>query len=261
VKRFVAVLRLVRLGSCLSPFLAILVPVFLRTNNLSLSFGRATPILLICFCTFVANSLDDVEKDKVNHPERPLPAQQLTPTIAVTLYFIFLFSALFLIRRWVPERLAFWYYGLTAISISYGYIVDFLPILKVPYVAATVSVLPLMMAAWYPTERRLYFVAGAVFLFAAGKEICMDIRDRQGDPVTYMHRFRPAPLAIGAFSLEGLGLLLLMTQVRRSGDVFDLSAMAAMLLLSIFCWFKRASYKRALLLMRLQFVLGIYFLI
>lgn len=261
MKRFVAVLRLVRLGSSLSPFLAILVPLFLRTNNLGLSLGRATPILFICFCTFIANALDDIEKDRVNHPERPLPAQELTPAIAVTLYFIALFLALFLARHYVPERLAFWYYGLIAISISYGYIVDFCPVLKVPYVAATVSALPLMMTAWFPTETRLYFVVAAVFLFTAGKEICMDIRDRQGDPVSYMHRFKPAPLAIVAFTLEGLGLLVLMAQSRRTGDVIDSIVMTALLLLAITYWFKVANYRRAIFLMRLQFLLGIYFLI
>lgn len=218
-------------------------------------------MLFICFCTFIANSLDDIEKDKVNHPERPLPARQLTPAFAVILYFISLLSALFIIRRYIPERVAFWYYGLTVISISYGYVVDFVPGLKAPYVGATVSVLALMLAAWYPSEKRLYFVAGAVFLFTTGKEICMDIRDRPGDPVSFMHRFRPMPLAIVAFSLEILGLLLLATQLRRPRDVLGLLAMVSMLALSGFYWFKVTSYRRAILLMRLQFILGIYFLI
>lgn len=261
MKSFVAVLQLVRLKSCVAPFLAIFIPVFVRTNNLALSVGRATPMLFICFCTFIANSLDDEEKDKVNHPERPLPARKLTPTVAVILYFSSLLSALFLICHYIPERLAFWYYGLTVMAISYGYVVDFLPGLKAPYVAATVSLLPLMIATWYPSEVRLYFVAGAVFLFTAGKEICMDIRDRPGDPISFMHMFGPRPLAIVAFSMEVLGVLLLAIQVRRPRDAIDVLAMATMLAISGFYWFKLASYKRAILLMRLQFILGIYFLV
>lgn len=261
MKRFVAILRLLRLDSCVAPFLAILIPVFLRSDNLALSFGRATPILFIAVCTFIANSLDDVEKDKVNHPERPLPARQLTPTFAAILYFIALFAALFFIQHFVPERVDFWYYGLTAMSISYRYVVDFFPALKALYVAAAASVLPLMIAAWYPNEPRLYFVAGATFLLIAGKEICMDIKDRSGDPVSFMHRFRPMPLAIVAFSLEALGLLLLVTQAHKLADLIDLLAMASALALSSLYWFKLASYKRAIILMEFQLIFGIYFLV
>jgi 4-hydroxybenzoate polyprenyltransferase len=217
-------------------------------------------MLFICLCTFIANSLDDLEKDRVNHPTRPLPARQLTPTFAAGLYFISLLSALFSIRHYISERLAFWYYGLTAISISYGYVVDFAPGLKAPYVAATVSVIPLMMAAWYPNESKFYFVAGAVFLFTIGKEICMDIGDRPGDPVSFMHRFKPTRLAILAFSLEAIGLLLLTTQIRKTGDVIDLLAMTCVLALSSFYWFKLAKQKQAIVLMKFQFVFGIYFL-
>jgi geranylgeranylglycerol-phosphate geranylgeranyltransferase len=226
-----------------------------------LSFGQAIPMMCICICTFIANSLDDVEKDKVNHPERPLPAGDLTPTFAAILYFIFLFSALFLIRSYIPEHISFWYYGLTAASISYGYIVDCLPSLKTTYVALMSSVLPLIVAAWHPGDARLYFVAGAIFLFTLGKETCMDIRDRAGDPTSFMHRFRPIPLAVFAFSLEGVGLLILATQIRRLGDIIDLLAMTSLLGMSSYYWFKFLSYRRAILLMRLQFVLGIYFLV
>jgi geranylgeranylglycerol-phosphate geranylgeranyltransferase len=217
--------------------------------------------LFIAFFTFIANSLDDIEKDKVNHPERPLPAHQLTSTFAAILYFIALFCALFLIRYYVPERVAFWYYGLTAMSISYRYVVACLPGLKAFYVAATASILPLMIAAWYPNKERLYFVAGATFLLVAGKEMCMDIKDRPGDPLSFMHKFHAKQLAVVAFSLETLGLLLLLTQVRKSADLIDMLAMAFVLVLSSLHWFRLASYKRAIILMEFQLIFGIYFLV
>lgn len=261
MKHFVTILRLMHLDSCITPFFAILIPVFLRSNDVALSFGRAMPILFIALCTFIANDLDDVEKDKVNHPDRPLPAGQITLTFAAILYFIALFGALFLIRHFVPERIAFWYYLLTAMSISYRYIVDYVPGLKAPYVAATAALLPLMIASWYPNGGRLYFVAGAVFLLIMGKEMCLDIRDRAGDPLSFMHKIKPIPLAIVAFSLEVLGLFLLMTQARRPGDFLDLFAMASMLVLSGFQLFKLANYNRANMLMEFQLIFGIYFLI
>ena len=261
MKGFVTILRLLHLDSCVTPFLAILIPVFLRSNDLTLSFGRATPILLIAVCTFIANDLDDIEKDKVNHPKRPLPAGQLSPTFGATLYFIALFSALFLIRHYVPERLAFWYYLLTAMSISYRYVVDYVPGLKAPYVAATAAILPLMVASWYPHESRLYCVAGASFLLIMGKEICLDIRDRPGDPLSFMHKFSPIPLASVAFLLEVLGLMLLMTQAHKLQDYIVLCAMAFMLALSGFHVFRLANYNRANIFMEFQLIASIYFLI
>ncbi|MBZ5509193.1 MAG: UbiA family prenyltransferase [Acidobacteriia bacterium] len=260
MKRLITALRLIHLDSCITPFLAILIPVFLRSNDVALSFGRAMPILFIVVCTFIANDLADVEKDKVNHPNRPLPSGQITPTIAAILYFIALFSALFLIRHYIPESVAFWYYLLTAMSISYRYIVDCIPGLKAPYVAATAAVLPLMIASWYPNGARLYFVASATFLFIVGKEICLDIRDRPGDPFSFMHRFKPIPLAISAISLEVLGLLLLMTQVGKPSDFICLFAMVFMLTLSSYQLFKFANYNRANILMEFQLIFGIYFL-
>jgi hypothetical protein len=68
-------------------------------------------------------------------------------------------------------------------------------------------------------------------------------------------------VAIVAFSLEALGLLLLLTQIRGPGDLVDLLAMASVLALAGHHWFRRANYQRALFFMELQYVFGIYFLI
>lgn len=255
-----AILRLTRLDSSLLGFIAIFLPLLVRTHNLALSLGRAVPLLFICMCTFIANDLDDRERDMVNHPDRPLPAHHLTPAVAAVLYFTFLGLALFSTRHYVSQDIAFWYYALFILSISYGLIVDCLPSLKAPYVAVASSVPILIVAAWYPHETKLYLVAGAVFLLTIGRETCMDIKDRAGDAVSFMHRFRPVPLAVAAFSLEASGLVLLAVQIREPGGIVVLLAMIFLLALSGVYWFKVANYKRAIILMKLQFFVGAYFL-
>lgn len=255
-----AILRLTRPDSCLLAFLAIFIPLLVRSNNLALSLGKAIPLLFICVCTFIANDLDDVERDRVNHPERPLPARQLTPTVAVVLYFTSLASALFSTRHFVEPRIAFWYYALITLSISYGYIVECLPSLKAPYVALASSVPVLIVAALYPNEGRLRIVAGSVFLLTIGRETCMNIKDRAGDVISVMHTFRPRTLAVAAFSLQTMALILLAIQTRKPGDIIDLLAMTILLALSSVYWFKFASYKLAIILMKLQFFVGLYFL-
>ena len=257
---FSAILRLTRLDSSLLGFLAIFLPVLIRTKNLSLTLGRAIPLLFISICTFIANDLDDIEKDRVNHPERPLPAGHISPTTAAVLYFGSLGVALFSTKYYVAPGSAFWYYALFILSISYGYVVDCLPSFKAPYVAAAISVPVLIVASSYPDEPRLYVAAGSVFLLALGREICMDIKDRAGDATAFIQSLRPRPLAIAAFSLQMAGLLLLTIQIRRPGDVIVMLTMTALLILSSVYWFKFAGYRGAIILMKIQFFAGLYFL-
>jgi geranylgeranylglycerol-phosphate geranylgeranyltransferase len=212
-------------------------------------------------CTFIANDLDDVEKDRTNHPDRPLPAYILSPTFAVVLYFTFLGSALFSTRHFVTPGIAFLYYALTALSISYGYVVDGIPSLKAPYVA-TVSTIPvLILATSYPQESGLYLVAAAMFFLTLGREVCMDIKDRAGDAVSILHRYSPQTLAATAFSLQTVALLLLAVKVQKAGDIVGLLAMAFLLSLSGVYWFKFARYRRAIIIMKLPLFIGLYFLI
>ena len=212
-------------------------------------------------CTFIANDLDDVERDQVNHPERPLPARKLTPTVAVILYFISLAAALFTTKHFIPPGIAFLYYALIALAISYGHIVESLPGLKTSYVAAASSIPVLIVATSYPGEARLYLVTASAFLFTMGRELCMDIRDRTGDAISITHRFRPKPLAIAAFSIQALGVLVLAVQARQAGDVIALLAITSLLVMSGVYWFSFTSYRLATILMKLQFFVGLYFLI
>ena len=255
-----AILRLVRVDSSALGFLCLFIPIYTRTNNLGLSLGRSIPLLFICMCTFVANDLDDRERDLINHPERPLPARHLTPTVAAVLYFVCLGMALLLTRRFVDQRTAFWYYALVTWSISYGYIVECVPSLKALYVAAAISVPVFIIALSYPSEKRLYTVAVAGFLLALGREVCMDIEDRAGDVVSLMHRIRPGPLAVAAFAAQVVGFALLVMQVRRYLDVLAIVVLALVLAAAGVFWFRLKKQTAANRLMKLQLLVGLYFL-
>ena len=255
------ILRLTRVSSSTLGALAIFLALLARTGNLGSSLGKAIPLLFIGMCTFIANDLDDLEKDMVNHPDRPLPARSLTPEFAAVLYFTFLGAALFSTRHFVGSDIAFWYYGLMSLSISYGYIVEYLPSVKTLYVAAASSVPVLIVAISYPNEPRLFVVAATVFLLTLGREICGDILDRAGDAISYMHRFKPTSLAILSFGLQLAGLFLLTFQIRKLVDIIDLLAMTLLLVLSSVYWFKLARFRQATILMKLQLFVGLYFLV
>jgi geranylgeranylglycerol-phosphate geranylgeranyltransferase len=210
-------------------------------------------------CAFIANDLDDVEKDRVNHPDRPLPSGYITPALAAILYFTCLALALFSTRHYVAPDTAFLYYSLIALHISYGYVVEGLPGLKAPYVGAMNTIPVLIVATLFPAVK-LYVAAASIFFLVLGREICMDIRDRPGDAISFMHRFRPARLAVIGFSLQLLGLFLLASQIRRRGDIVALLAMTFVLALSGFYWFKSSRYRVAIIVMKLQWFVGLYFL-
>lgn len=257
-----ALITLTRLDTSLLVALAIFIPVFARTRDLSLSLSRAVPLLFIGMCTFVANNLDDIERDRINHPDRPLPSGHVKPELAAALYFSCLMAALFTARAFAPAEIVFWYYFLLATSISYGYIVECFPGFKALYVAVATSVPVLIVAVSYPKEGRLYLVAGAVFLFVLGRELCMDIADRAGDGESFMHRIGERPVAIAAICIQATGLLLLVLQVDELMDVADVFVIAFLLALSSLYWFNlEGRRRRAIFLMKLQLVVGLYFLI
>lgn len=256
-----AILRLTRLSSSVLGALAVFIALIARTKNFRLGLRSALPLLFIGMCTFIANDLEDLEKDRVIHPERPLPARDLTPAFAAILYFASLAAALFLTRYFVAQDIAFWYYGLAIMSISYVYIIDGVPSLKAIYVAVASSIPVLIVARSYPSEPKLNVIAGSVFLFTLGREICGDIQDRAGDAVCYMHRFKPSSLAVVAFSINALGIVLLAFEVRRLGEVADLFAMTLTLAMAALYWFKLGRHRRATWLMKMQLFVGLYLLV
>jgi hypothetical protein len=249
------------MSSSLLAALAIFLPLLARTRNLGFSLGSAIPLLFIGMCTFIANDLEDLEKDQLIHPERPLPARDLAAELAATLYFVSLGLALFSTRHFVAQDIAFWYYFLAILSVSYVYIIDGLPIIKTAYVAAASSIPVLIIARMYPNEPKLYVIAGSVFLFTLGREICGDIQDRAGDTVTYLHRFKPVSLAVFSFVVQGIGMVLLASQIDSRGEAIDVFAMTLILALAGVYWFKLARYKQSTLLMKIQLFVGLYLLI
>jgi geranylgeranylglycerol-phosphate geranylgeranyltransferase len=255
-----SLLKLARLDSSLLVALAVFIPLFSRTKDLGLSLSKATPLLFIGMCTFIANDLDDIEKDQINHPERPLPSGTINPAFAAMLYFCCLAAALFTAKFYVQPEIAFLYYLLLMISISYRYIVDWFPGFKSPYVAGATSIPVLIVAASYPEEARLYLVAVSVFFFVLGRELCMDLVDRKGDGASFMHRIEAKHIEIAAIVAQLIGLLLLAIQVDKLLDVVDVLLIATLLVLSGRYWFKLASYKTAITLMKLQLFAGLYFL-
>src|SRR4051812_27541895 len=201
-------LKLTRLDSSLLVALAVFIPLFSRTKDLGLSLSKATPLLFIGMCTFIANDLDDIEKDLINHPERPLPSGSINPAFAAMLYFCCLVAALFTTKFYVQPKIAFLYYLLLMLSISYRYVVDCFPGFKSPYVAGATSIPVLIVATSYPEEAGLFLFAISGFFFFLGRGLFIGPLDRTGGWGLFMRANLTRDIVIFATVAPFIGILL-----------------------------------------------------
>ena len=256
-------IQLMRPGSSLLLFAMVFIPVALRSQDLINSFALSIPMLLRGMCTFVANDLDDINADSVNYPTRPLPSKTVSPLVAAVLYFACLAAALLTIKVLVPPRMAFLYYLTMTLTISYRYVVAFIPTVKAPYTAGTITVPSIIVGQCNGHGARFAVVIIAVFAFTLGRELCMDIVDRAGDTKSLMHRLRPNSVATGAFSLQAVALFLILRwfPALNCWILVDLAAITILLAFTSLYWFRLKKHTTATDLMKLQLLLGLYFLV
>jgi len=263
VKALRGAIELVRPASSLLLFAILFVPLVSWSSDLLTSLLRSVPMLLIGMCTFIANDLDDVDSDKVNHPERPLPSRNISPMLAATLYFTCLGAALLTTRMFVPASVAFFYYLTITMTISYRYVVAFIPIVKAPYSAVTIAIPAIAVLHYKAGAPRAYLVVLAVFAFALGRELCMDVVDRAGDAMSALHRVDANYVAICAFTMQAASLFLIYAS-RATLDIWatvDLGAIGVLLAAALVCWFRFRLRDLATEVMKIQLLLGLYFLV
>lgn len=257
-----AILKIVRPSSSLLAFFSVLLPLLVRTSDLSVSFQRALPLLFGSMCTFIVNDLDDIEKDRVNHPERPLPSGELKPAFVAVLYYCCLASALLSIRFGIgTDPISSLYYLLLIMAISYSYVVDYLPGIKPLYVALASTGPVLIIVQYYPHETSLYAVAFALLFFVLGRELCKDLPDRPGDPKSFLHALEPRSVAIISFVSQSAGIILLSLQVETLFGFLNILLMGILIVLSYVSWLRWDRLTTALALMKGTIFLGLFFLI
>src|SRR5262249_44116806 len=159
------------------------------------------------------------DKDRLNHPERPLARSALSPFSASVIYFVLLGVSLTLIKAVVELPYVYLYLLLLVGLINYNYVVLYTPILKNVYVA-TVGTIPLfILASLVPRQRGYILVVGSLFMFLLAREILMDIEDVVGDGMTFSKRVGLEHAQRIAFSVKGTGDLVLATQIRDNWGV------------------------------------------
>src|SRR5687768_4747212 len=93
-----SVLRLSRASTCALAFALVFLPSYFHTRELWPSVALAIPIFSIAMCMFILNDINDVERDRINHPRRPLPVGSITIDTAAIVYLVLFSVSLALVR-------------------------------------------------------------------------------------------------------------------------------------------------------------------
>jgi hypothetical protein len=147
------------------------------------------------------------------------------------------------------------------LGINYNQVAEHAATLKSLYVAA-VSVLPLLvLREHFVSVYSLYVLMASLFLFTTGKELCMDFRDRDGDPGSFLDKMTEVSLGRVAFSTQATSLLLLLGATKTWKQALALAILGLLFFRSARLWFSAQHYRRAIATMKLQLLVGSYFLL
>lgn len=169
----------------------ILIAIFTLGAGYFLSDGHFSPAIFaadaMAFAFAIAfgnilNDLLDIQCDKVNRPDRPLPAGKVSPFAAKAAVLVcLLLTLLSAIPGSTALRLGFFAAVLAVLSL-YDCFFKQVPLLK-NAVVALLCATPLLRAALIPDAdlRPLFTAAVFAFLFTLAREIQKDLEDETGD--------------------------------------------------------------------------------
>lgn len=255
-----ALFRLLRPDASALLFLSVFLPLLTRSGDFKYSLENSFPLILVGVCVYLADHLDDIDIDRVNHPDRPLPSGQISPQSVVIFHFLILAAALISTRILVRHN-SFLYYLLLILGVNYRYVAAFLPGLKSAYVSVVTIIPILILIGHFPKVDSLRIVAVSVLLFTFSKELCMDFLDRHGDPTSFLREMSTYSLGVIAFALQGIGIIFLIFAAENGLEAAAVLAIGALAIVAGYFWFAARAGRKALVAMKTQLLVGIIFLL
>jgi geranylgeranylglycerol-phosphate geranylgeranyltransferase len=212
-------------------------------------------------CGFVINDLSDIEKDRENHPDRPLPSRAISELNASFVYFGLLAVSLTMVKLFVEPRHIYLYVLLLIALINYNYVVAYIPAAKNLYVA-TVGLLPiLILTSLIENNHIVPLIAPPLFLFLLSREILMDVQDAKGDGRTLVKLVGPNGAENAAFGIKFMGSFGLCLAIVNRTDAILVGLVVILDVIFLLVW-KLTRYRRVVIhAMKLQLLIGIYFVI
>lgn len=248
-------LQLARIDSSLTGAASIFIPLLLCGTPILESIKFSLPIFLAAITGFIANNINDIEADKINHPDRPLVTNDISIVLAAIIYFFFLAASVFSIDVLITPKNRTVYVVFLISIISYNYIVSHLPVLKNLFVAI-VSTLPIYIAYISSSVMNVSFL-GCAFLFFSGKELLMDVVDMAGDKGTLPWRLGSMESASIAFTLQGGSMVMLLPLINTPLRAICILVEVMLWIYFQWLWHKQSYHRIVLTGLKLQSSIGI----
>lgn len=255
-----AVLRLSRLPSCTVAFITVFAPVFSHTYDILRSLTVSAPIFTISMFTFILNDLNDIDRDRINHPDRPLPSGAISQRCAAAFQMSILSISILMVLFFVEATSHYFYFLIILSASSYSTVVSHFPQLKTFYVAGTIALGLGLVSDIADISLNVQLLVTA-FLFVLGRELLMDIEDLTGDGDTLAKWMTPDAATRAAFSLQALGSCALFFAADAAAKAVAASIIAILLIVIIRAWHTKGHRQLLLRLMQIQMLSGIGFLL
>jgi 4-hydroxybenzoate polyprenyltransferase len=237
----------------------VFLPYYLHTHDVWESMVLALPIFPMTMCTFILNDINDIERDIVNHPDRPIPNGSISIGAAAGVYMLLFVLSLVLVAELIVPGVQYVYLLGFIVAINYGTIVNHIPRLKNFYVAFA-SLIPLAIVNAAGNRIMIPWTFSiAVFLFVLGKEMLMDVRDMAGDGPTLAKAF-PLGFSRVAFALQAAGIVALGLSARGALHVVAVAIIVGIFAAAVVYWRLEGHRRRLLNIMKLQMVLAVLLL-
>lgn len=177
-----ALFQLFRLSSAVTTAAAGCAAVYALNPTLPLQSSLLTGFILICMTAAACaiNDYWDIDKDRINHPERPLPSGRLSLQQAWWSAIILFASALIAA---IPLGLsAFLLVAVSTVLLwYYSLLLNYSGILGNFLVATIIALLILLSSLAANRPFALLYPTGFLFYYALAREILLDIHDSEGD--------------------------------------------------------------------------------
>ncbi|MDD5017722.1 MAG: UbiA family prenyltransferase [Eubacteriales bacterium] len=234
--------------------IVIMLIVFLPTQKIygvGVALIKSLPFLLISMYAFCLNDLNDIEKDKINKPHRPLAKGALSP-LSVQLFIVLLSVCVTIsIIIATPTLTELILYLSTFAGVSlYNIILKKLSLIKT-FITACITTLPFIFVLYTcQYDSIFYLLPVAVMFFINGREIFMDILDIQGDkksglktiPINMTKKFA----LIFAISSQVIGVIFIILLVTLHMKLIYLFLCLFLIVSMILCYRLWFSQKREL---------------
>lgn len=206
MNKVISYFKLFRPASVLAMNVFIFLPIFYATNNVKFAFVHTLPFIVMLSGEVALNDCVDIEKDRINKPQRPLVKGNINVSSALRLTIAIIILGIVLgciIYRDSHERLIC--FAVVSIVLAcYNIKSRIIPLIKT-IITATTTVLALSFVyTFISIDLSRYLFLGAAFFFILGRELLMDIRDIEGDK-----RFNYETLAVlcGPTKIRKIALL------------------------------------------------------